>query len=168
MGMITLRYKLNEEMIVVALQLQYEQMVDLLTELLDCGSYDLRIIADSEYPMDILIEHVRDNGFDKMDINTLCYAMFEIALNEVQEAIEEKLEQMADDIYAENSEVTEEGKAKIEDILNSNLDIRNDVETFHNYIDTHAYLISNQEIYQEYFSTELDIFEQKTGYSLNG
>lgn len=152
----------------MALQLQYEQMVDLLTELLDCGSADLRIIADSEYPMDILIEWCRDNlGSDKITINDLAYAMFMIALDDVQEAIEEKMEQMADDLYNPNTEVSEEGKAKIEDILNSHLTIRDDVETFHNYIDTHAYLINNQEIYQEYFSTELDMFETKTGYSLN-
>jgi L-fucose mutarotase/ribose pyranase (RbsD/FucU family) len=167
MGMITLRYKLNEEMIVVALQLQYEQMVDLLTELLDCGSCDLRIIGDSEYPMDILIEWCRDNlGSDKITINDLAYAMFMIALDDVQEAIEEKMEQMADDL--ENGLVGELGKAKIEEIVDSQLSIRDDVETFHNYMDTHAYLINNQEIYQEYFKDELDIFETKTGYSLNG
>ena len=150
----------------MGLQLSYEQMQDLLTEFLGCGSADLSILSDSEYPMDILVEYARDDmGYEELNVNTLCYAMFQLALNDVQIAIDEKLDQMGEDL--ESEEITEAGKEKIMEVMNLNLDIRDDVESFHNFIDTHAYLNNNQEIYQEYFKAELDIFEAKTGYSLN-
>jgi hypothetical protein len=130
---------------------------------LQCGWRDLDILEDCKYSMGELLEYNKDLGGENPDINELCYAMFQMALNDVQEAIDERLEQMREDLNSE--EISEKGKAVIEEILDMNLDIRDDVETFHNFIDTHIYIINNESIYMEYFARELEIFDDATGFS---
>ena len=40
------------------------------------------------------------------------------------------------------------------------------MESWHNYIDTHAYIVNNAEIYHKYFQDALDNFEKNTGFAL--
>lgn len=147
------------------MEMSKNKMEDLLCSVLNCGYADLNILADCEYPMYELVEYVQEIG-DEVNINSLCYAMFNLAINDVQEAIEERLAEMEE--LLEDEDIAEEVKDEYRSAIESNLDIREDIDTFHNYIDSHAYLMNNknQDIYLRLFSDELSIFEEKTGYQL--
>lgn len=140
------------------------QMEELLTGILKCGYADLRMLGQfDEYNMEQLIEYLDECGME-IELNNLVWAGVQLAFREVQEEIEEKLERMADEIaeLPEDDEVRE----RIEEIIDMNLILSDECESYHNYLDTHVNLASNVEIYQEFFQDELDHFEELTGFSL--
>jgi hypothetical protein len=140
------------------------QMTNLLTTILKCGYADLRILGQFDnYEMYQLTDYLEECGME-IELNNLVWAGIQLALAEVQEEIEEKLERMADEL--EEMPKDDEVRERIEEIVDSNLTIGEDVQSYHNYLDTHADLINNQAIYEEFFQDELDRFEELTGFSL--
>lgn len=43
-----------------------------------------------------------------------------------------------------------------------------DIESFHNYLDTSIYFINNSEIYNQYCEQELKTFTENTGFEITG
>lgn len=140
-----------------------EQMTDLLTALLDCGYLDLRILNECEYNMIDLIEEVDSMGYEKIDINNLCFAMFQLGLRDMQESISERISDLENE-----EELGEFEKGELEAL--KELEPFDDFESFHNYIDTHIYLSQyanhKEEMYQNYCEKELNHFEKMTGFSI--
>jgi len=131
----------------------------LLTKLLDCGYADLQILEDCEYDFDDLISEIEAMGYEKPDINNLCFAMFQLALNDFQDTIDERINELK-----EQDELTEEEQEELDAI--EGLDVREDTESYHNYIDTSIWFNNNEDIYIKYFQSALDDFEEHTGFSI--
>lgn len=139
-------------------------MQELLTGVLKCGYADLEMLGQfDEYNMEQLIEYLDECGME-IELNNLVWAGVQLAFREVQEDIEGKLELMADEIA--NLPEDDEHREYIEEIIDMNLILSDECETYHNYLDSHVTLLSNVEIYQEFFQDELDRFEQLTGFTL--
>ena len=144
------------------------QMRELLAVLLECGYADLDILEDCKYDMHDVVEYAHGMVGDKVDINTLCYSMFQMALQDVQEAIDEAMTDYRADLEENREDFTEDEINALEEVLSLDLNIQEDVETYHNFIDTHANLVGNEEVYTVYFQEQLKIFEENTGFTLEG
>lgn len=141
-----------------------EQMKDLLTVLLDCGYLDLRVIENCEYDFSELLEEVRDMGYEKPNLNNLAYAMFHVGTRDISSSIENRIGDLSADSESLNQEDQEELQAL------KQLEPFEDIESFHNYIDTSIYFSCSDEkrdIYMKYCESELDHFSQNTGFSID-
>jgi hypothetical protein len=144
------------------------KMEDLLRIMLECGFGDLQILDGCEIPFEEVVDHARELG-DVIDLNTLTYAMFDLALGEVQDSIDNQLEEYEEDMEANPSDYEGKEYDELKELIDqqTGLDIREDVETFHNFIDTHAYLNNNDDLYRIHFTQSIDKFEELTGFELN-
>ena len=144
------------------LQSENDTMIDILSGLLGCGCLDLRVILDCKYDMCDLKEELDSMGCEKPDLNNLAYAMFYLGKHDIQHWIEERI----DEIEGWDDEIAEDKKQEREALRN--LDPYEDIESFHNYIDTSVYFNKNAEIYKKYCQEALDEFQDKTGYEIGG
>lgn len=134
---------------------------ELLTELLDCGYGDLGILEDCEYDFCDVIQECKDCEME-LTVNNLCWAMFQLALADFEQSINERIEKLHEELEdgIDAIPVHEELEAL------ESLDVREDIETYHNYIDTHVWFRNNEEIYRRYLSSAMDDFEDHTGFCI--
>lgn len=134
---------------------------DLLCGLLNCGYLDLQVIEDIDYDMEEILENLKFAGFDEININTVMMTVFDMARGEVRNYIDERIEELKED----EDELSSEDKEELE--LLQQLEVFEDIESYHNYLDTGAYINSDvEDVYKTYCKSALDLFEEKTGYSL--
>lgn len=143
------------------LEQQNRVMRDLLTALLKCGWMDLDILLDCQYDFDELVDDFRDNfgATTTIDVNNLAYAMFDKGKSEIRQFIEDRIETLKDE-----DELSEEEQQELDAL--QGLEPYEDIESFHNFIDTSVYFSDNQELYEKYCSEALDTFTKNTGFSL--
>lgn len=120
--------------------LSKDKMVDLLVEMLNCTPDDLNILEGCAIPMEDLIYYVKVNSRNVVSLDQLIESMFDLALNEVQEAI-----------YASGGD----------------LDIFKDSYKYINGKESVLQIENNEDIYRLYFEEELSIFESITGIAIN-
>jgi hypothetical protein len=152
--------KLFKEM----LKVETTQMRNLLMAILDCGSADLRILDGCDYEMYELVNRVEELGME-MNLHNLVWAMFQQAFEEVRGDMDRTIEAMKEELL-EGEEIDEKEAERIKMVLEMDLNLEEDVEIYYNYLDTSANITDNQEIYEEYFMDELELFEERTGFSL--
>lgn len=146
--------------------MELNRMVELLTSVLRCGSADLEILANCEYPMDDVINE--SNGLDsELSVNGLCYAMFQLALYDVQNAIDARKEELLETFQDKENDgtLTEEERSDWVTLKNTEFNVYDDTESFHNFIDTDIYIHFNEDLYRKFFPEALEIMEEKTGFS---
>ena len=131
----------------------------LLTSILDCGYADIYLLEDCQYDMEDVIEYLEDSGL-KMNINALVYAMFQLGKGEIQQAIDDRIKELESE-----EELSEEEQDELN--LLKELDPYDDIESFHNYLDTHVYFSSNRETYEKYLESALNTFSEKTGFDIS-
>lgn len=173
------------------LRRENEVMKDILISVLSCGYADLSVITDCKYDIEELMEEVENMGYEKPDLNNLAKAMFYKGIYEIESFIENNKDEILDDIDEKNAGIEDrmdelenddeefendelwnkldeeqaDLKTKKEDI--ESLEPIDDIESYHNYLDTSIYFLKNQEIYQKYFQEALDEFEENTGFAIN-
>lgn len=140
----------------------------LASALLDCGYGDLSVLKNCAYDFTDLIENCKD-GFGTINLNTLCRTMFEMGMTEIQDSIGERIEQLQEELKdiddTETNNETEEMRDELANLLK--LKPFDDIESYHNFLDTSIYFVNNSDIYNSYCSHELETFENNTGYSIN-
>lgn len=140
----------------------------LASALLDCGYADLRVLKNCAYDFTDLIENCKD-GFGTINLNTLCRTMFEMGMVEIQDSIGERIEQLQEELKdvddTETNNETEEMRDELANLLK--LKPFDDIESYHNFLDTSIYFINNSDIYNNYCLHELETFGNNTGYSIN-
>lgn len=164
-------------------------MRELLCCLLSCGYLDLNVLENCSYDIDELIDYTKDMGYEKPDLNSLAYAMFRLASNDLSEYISEEIEKVEGELSELeglkseldgkwDDELTDEEVETIDTIderinsLNEKLvdikalDPSEDIESYHNYLDTHVYFRNNESIYRQYCQDGIDLFLEKTGFDL--
>lgn len=167
---------------------------ELLSALLDCGTADVSIIADTSYDMDDMVEKAKDYYGD-VTLENLACAIIEQGIIDFEEAMLNRIETIEteydnfaalmngldDDEYEdyiieldEAGELTMEQFRDMDGILQAHrelvalkeLNVQEDISYYFNCLDTHAYFCNNEELYREYCSDMIDEFESNTGFSL--
>lgn len=134
---------------------------DLLTELLGCGYSDLTVLEDCKYDFCDVIEHCQMNFGEPLTLNSLARSMFEIGIINISEAIQERIEELR--------EIEEASEAEAEELQELvSLNPNEDIESFHNFLDTSIYFVNNSDIYHKYLEEALDNFADDTGYTIKG
>lgn len=118
-----------------------------LTELLDCGYADIDLLVDIDE--DILVETletIKQEDCSLLEFNTIVEYCFTIVINDI------------------NNYLIERFSTKSYELLEG-------FSSFHNYIDTHAYLDMEEaginEDETEVLETIEKLFEEKTGFNLS-
>lgn len=146
-----------------------ERMEELACVMLGCGYRDLDVLEHCDYGFQELMDEVDGQGMEP-DLNTMAHAMFSLAFAEVQSDIDDKVEDYRDQLIEgyglDGKRLDGEKTEELEDVVNMGMDIQEDCETFHNYMDTHASIIHNKDIYEKYFHDEVELFEERTGFDL--
>ena len=137
---------------------------DLLTEICDCGYGDLYLLEDCEYDLGEIVEECQTT-FGNLKINNLVRTMFDFGLRDIEDAIKTRLAEF-DDIVEEKGRLS---KAEIEerDALET-LEPFEDMQSFHNYIDTHIWVDAKEQvnIYPAYMQEALNRFCEMTGFEI--
>ncbi|MEE5180987.1 hypothetical protein JDW21_18800 [Bacillus subtilis] len=131
-----------------------DQAKTLLINLLDCGWLDLQALEKIERDFSEIIEYHNDNYGDsqKISLNSLLDINFQLTLSEINDFIKNKIEELEEDGEEDEAEELK------------GMDVYQDFETYINFIDTHIWLRSNQEIYEKY-EKELEPIFDRCGYS---
>lgn len=132
---------------------------ELLAELLNCGYYDVSLLKDCKYSFGYLIENCKYAFGNDVNVNNLVRIMFEIGIDEIEESISDRIreydpEQASDDEREEHESLL---------LLNPH----EDIESFHNYLDTSIWVTEHKELYERYLQDELDCFYEMTGFEIS-
>ena len=94
----------------------------LTSALLGCGYGDLSVLKDCKYNFVDLVEECK-NGYGNLDLNLLCYVMFDFGLTEISESIEKRIEQLQEELKdiddTETNNETEEMRDELANLLKS-------------------------------------------------
>lgn len=133
-----------------------ERMIELLTELLDCGYADLEILLDSNYDFYDILSYAKDYT-EKPTLNDLIYSMLQLGIRDVESYINEHYKEVRESLS--DTDFEEFNKLEFNPF--------EDIEIFVNSIDSHAYFINDmREHYEKYFPEAIDHFEKMTGLTL--
>lgn len=131
---------------------------DLLVSILDCGYADLSLLEHCEYDMYDIVDECKQSFDGNMNINNIVRIMFDFGLRDIESEIRERILELEAD--ERNNEEQEELDKLIE------LDVYDDIESFHNYLDTSIWIAKNKEVYIEYLQESLDRFYENTGFEI--
>ena len=146
----------------------------LLSSILGCGYLDLSVLDDCEYDFDEMVEECKFN-FGEISLNGLARTMFAMGIRDIEEWINNRIEEIKGEMeyfYFEDGENEEDDeeymmlRKELEEL--EELKPWEDIESFHNYLDTSIYFIDNGETYNTYCEEALKEFECNTGYSISG
>lgn len=138
-----------------------EALINLLSSILGCGFIDIGILEGVEYDWDDVIENINNNG-SEINLNNIMCEVFEMGKNELNDFIIDRIQEL--DI-GEYGELSNDEQIEFDEL--QTLDVHNDIESFHNYLDTSIYFLNNEEIYKKYLKEGLDEFESKTGFRID-
>ena len=136
---------------------------DLLVELLGCGYADLSVLEDCKYDFSDIIEECY-SVFGKLELNALARIMFEFGIREIGEAIDKRIDELANYVEDED-ELSEELREELNALRD--LYVYEDIQSFHNYLDTSIWICNHNDVYEKYLGEALDMFEENTGYCIS-
>lgn len=131
----------------------------LLCAMLDCGIADLRMLDDVRYCYYDIVDAMKDKGLFQQgfNFNDVMRTIVEMGIEYLCEELEDRRK------YFEKA-------GRIEELNQlKKLDPRSDIESFHNYLDTHVYFVCHGDLYhlyQEYMSDALENFACDTGFEI--
>lgn len=148
---------------------------EILTNLLDCGTDDLKLLEDIEYDLYDILEYLKE--YVSFNINTIFREVFKkgaIDLNyafrkreeEIREQILEEMQTAKNEYPDYDFENDEEYQTFVNDLdlLDSGkLCPMEDLDYYLNYQDTHVYM-EHIEFYRKYMSDVVDTIETNMGW----
>lgn len=139
---------------------------NLLCSILDCGELDLGMLDEVGYDWCDVMNRLKEQGVGILDVgfNGLMRAVVEMGVEDLATAVNDRVCEL--EAIPNERELDEDEKKEMEQLLL--LSPEDDVEAFFNYLDTHAYLLKNGQIYREYLPDALDEFEENTGICMEG
>lgn len=148
---------------------------EILTNLLDCGTDDLKLLEDIKYGLDDILEYLKECG--SFNINSIFRGVFKegaIDLNyafierkdEIREQILEEMKTAKEeypDYDFENDEDYQELVNDLDLLDNEKLNPIEDLDCCLNYQDTHVYM-EHIEFYRKYMPDIVDTIETNMGW----
>ena len=148
---------------------------EILTNLLDCGTDDLKLLEDIEYDLYDILEYLKECG--NFNINSIFREVFKKGAIDLNYAFIERKEEIREQIIEEMQTVKEEypdyDLEKDEDyqelvndldlLDNEKLNPIEDLDYYLNYLDTHVYM-EYIEFYRKYMPDIVDTIETNMGW----
>lgn len=135
---------------------------DFLMTLLGCGQLDLKLIDDVEYDWCDVLEQVDFSCLGERKLSAIMRAVFDLGKDRLNEAIGKRIDYLED--TKETYGISEEQETELEEL--KELDPYEDLEEYHNYIDTHITCVNHKAVYEVYLSEELADFADGTGFEV--
>lgn len=135
---------------------------DFLMTFLGCGQLDLALIDNVEYDWCDVFEQLDLNCLSSRKLPAIMSAVFSFGKSNLVEAIGERIDYLED--TKKTYGISEEQEEELRDL--KLLDPYEDLEEFHNYIDTHVTCVQNKEEYQKWLKKELNDFAEGTGFEV--
>lgn len=162
---------------------------NIICGIMDCGIADLSLLDNITLDWSDIEDELNALGCERPDINNIMMACFGICIGRVQSFISEKIEELKDmhtelqfSIEEYQEELTDCKDEDIEEKINElihlqstyddeileleNLSPYDDIESYHNFIDTKVYIKNNHEVYDNYANDINEIFETATGFNI--
>lgn len=138
----------------------------LVCNLLKCGPADLAMLERVGFDWPDVIDATgwKGSSFTDMDFNSLMDAVVYLGKMAIKAAVNNSLSDL--EILEQRGELTEE---KFEELFQFHyLDPEEDIQSYHNYLDTHVWFEKNGAIYRKHFAEELDEFAKNVGIEITG
>lgn len=133
----------------------------LLTVLLECGTEDIELLKGCNMCWeDIKKDCILNRG--EITLNNLLQSIFNIGLDALKENIKFRVTELELGIGLDE----DENDIEIELSAIKELDPFMDIETICDFQDTAVCFTQHEEAYRKYFSGDLDVFEEQTGFKI--
>lgn len=116
-------------------------------------------LENCKYSFSDLVENCKFAFGNDLNVNNLVRIMFEMGIDEIEESIIDRIGEY------DPEDASDDEKEEHESLLL--LNPREDIESFHNYIDTHIWVTEHRELYKRYLQAELDHFCDMTGFEIS-
>ena len=136
---------------------------DLLIELLGCGYADLSVLEGCKYDFSDIIEECY-SVYGKLELNALAKIMFDFGIREIGEYIDNRIDELANYVEEED-ELPEELREELNALRD--LYVYEDIQSFHNFLDTSIWICNHNDVYKKYLGEALLTFEENTGYYID-
>lgn len=135
---------------------------DFLMSFLNCGQLDLRLIDDVEYDWCDVLERVDLSCCGDRKFPAIMSAVFYLGKDNLAEAIRDRIDYLED--AKKTYGISDEQEVELEEL--KELDPYEDLEEYHNYIDTHITCVNHRAVYEVYLAKELEDFADGTGFEI--
>lgn len=137
---------------------------DLLMNLLGCGSLDLGVVDKVGYDFCDVLERLDGLSIQDVGFNGLMRAVVEFGIIEIREWLDERIKELEGYWLARTLGDGEEEEMEKLKMLNPD----EDIQSFHNFLDTHVWFERNGHIYRRYLREAIADFEEGTGLHITG
>lgn len=121
---------------------------DFLMTFIGCGQLDLQLIDDVEYDWCDVLERVDFTCLGERKMSAIMHAVFDVGKDEINEAIRERIDYLED--TKKTYGISEEQENELKDL--KKLNPYNDLEEYHNYLDTHVTCVNHKSVYKKFLS----------------
>lgn len=138
----------------------------LVCDLLKCGPADLAMLERVGFDWPDVIEATgwKGSSFTDMDFNSLMDAVVYLGKMALKDAVKNRIADM--EILEERGDLDGEDIEVMFKLIYLNPE--EDIQSFHNYLDTHVWFDKNGAIYRKHFAAELDEFAENVGIEITG
>ena len=141
-----------------------------LMNLLNCGVLDLKLIDDVGYDWcdildgETLSEMLSDGSRQRETLNYIMRRVVEFGIDQLTTAVADRICELEAIPNERDLDADEEAELEALRALNP----EEDIESYHDYIDTHVWFASNADVYRTYLQEALSDFADGTGFEIGG
>lgn len=136
---------------------------DFLMTFIGCGQLDLQLIDDVEYDWCDVLERVDFTCLGERKMSAIMHAVFDVGKDEINEAIRERIDYLED--TKKTYGISEEQENELKDL--KKLNPYNDLEEYHNYLDTHVTCVNHKSVYKKFYRKSLRISQRERDLQLS-
>ena len=143
---------------------------DFLMNLLNCGVLDLKLIDDVGYDWcdtldgETLGEMLSDGSGRRETLNYIMRRVVEFGTDQLTTAVADRICEL--EAITNERELDADEEEELEALRTLNPE--EDIESYHNFIDTHVWFENNADVYRTYLQEALDDFTEGTGFEIGG
>lgn len=135
----------------------------LLCEMLSCGSMDLELLDRVGYDWDDVLDQI-DWPHTGIDFNRLMMGVVSVGIIRIREAVDDRICQLEAIPNERDLDDDEDEELRLLRTLNPD----EDIQSYHNCLDTHVWFEHRGAIYRRYLPEAIDSFEENVGFFLTG
>lgn len=143
---------------------------DFLMNLLNCGVLDLKLIDGVGYDWcdildgETLGEMLSDGSRQRETLNYIMRRVVEFGTDQLTTAVADRICEL--EAITNERELDADEEEELEALRTLNPE--EDIESYHNFIDTHVWFENNADVYRTYLQEALDDFTEGTGFEIGG